>query len=113
MEEAKRNPINTRYDILYPNFEEGLAKIAKLGADKYGDFNWCKSRLTGDKSPLNHMQKHLISYKRKDVYDHKDVMGSDYKNHLLAIAFNAMMEYFYCENFPDANSPSPKSPESF
>ena len=91
-EQAKRNPVDYRYDILDPDFLHMMAQIAHYGAVTYGDFNWHKSRLTGDKSPVNHMYKHLSRFRKGDKYDHLD---GDIRYHLAAIAFNAMMEFFY------------------
>jgi dATP/dGTP diphosphohydrolase len=83
-----------RYDILDPLFLEMLAKIADYGAKKYGDLNWQKSRLSGDKGPINHIYKHLKSYRTKEPYDHLE-LGEGHEWHLAAIAFNAMMEFYY------------------
>jgi Domain of unknown function (DUF5664) len=91
---AKRVDRNIRYDILDPTFLEYMAKVADYGAKEYGDFNWHKSRLTGDKSPVNHMYKHLGSYQRTEPYDHPE-LGEGPEWHLIGIAFNAMMEFFY------------------
>ncbi len=93
--EAKRNPVNYRYDVLGPDFLHCMAEIGAYGAETYGDFNWHKSRLDGEKGPVNHMYKHLGQYRRGEVYDH---LNGDRKYHLAAIAFNAMMEFWYLEN---------------
>ena len=93
-QEAIRNPTSVRYDILDPEFLEALAKIAHYGAITYGEFNWHKSRLTGDKGPINHIMKHIILYQQNRQYDHIEV-GNGHKYHLAAIAFNAMMEFWY------------------
>ena len=91
---AERNPIDVRYDILDPEFLDLMAKIADYGAKKYGDYNWRKSRLTDSKGPINHIYKHLKAYRNREIYDHYEV-GIDVKIHLVAIAFNAMMEFDY------------------
>ena len=95
--EAKRDPVSYRFDILDPSFIRKMAEIAAYGANKYGDFNWHKSRLTREKGPINHMENHLNMYKNEIPYEHPEV-GDDKKIHLAAIAFNAMMEYWYEEN---------------
>jgi hypothetical protein len=97
IKEAKRDSCEIRYDILDPDFEELMGKIADYGAKKYGDLNWHKSRLTGDKSPMNHIRKHLAAYLRNQPYDHTEI-GTHRKIHLAAIAFNAMMEFWYENN---------------
>lgn len=93
-ETAKRNSTSFRYDILDPEFLEVMAKIGHYGAEKYEELNWHKSRLTGEKGPVNHMYKHLGQYTRNKPYDHKEI-GEERKIHLAAIAFNAMMEFWY------------------
>ncbi len=98
--EAKRNPSAYRYDVIAASFLEAMASIGAYGAITYGDFNWHKSRLEGDKGPINHIYKHLTSYREAMPYDHLEV-GKDRKFHLAAIAFNAMMEWWYEENCDD------------
>jgi dATP/dGTP diphosphohydrolase len=93
-QEAKRNPQNLRYDILDPLFLEHLARIADYGAKKYGDLNWHQSHLEGDKSAINHIYKHLKSFRLEEPYDHQE-LGSGKEWHLAAIAFNAMMEFYW------------------
>jgi hypothetical protein len=92
--EAKRNPTPFRYDILDPSFLRTMAEIGHYGAEKYGELNWQKSRLTGEKGPVNHMYKHLGAYQLGLPYDHKEI-GEERRIHLAAIAFNALMEYWY------------------
>jgi hypothetical protein len=96
-EEAKRDSVEYRFDILYAPFIRRMAEIAAYGANKYGDFNWHKSRLDGEKGPINHLENHLNLYKDGKSYDHSEV-GVDKKIHLAAVAFNAMMEYYYEDN---------------
>jgi len=91
--EAKRDPADFRFDLLDWEFIYSLALLAKFGADKYGELDWQKSRLSGDKSPMNHIIRHFFSYKADEAYNHGDL--TDPKYHLVAIAFNAMMEFWY------------------
>jgi hypothetical protein len=93
--EAIRVSHPIRYDILDPEFLEALAKIADYGAKKYGDFNWQKSHLSGDKSAVNHIYKHLKSFRLEEPYDHPEIAGDGKEMHLVAIAFNAMMEFYW------------------
>lgn len=92
--EAKRNSTNVRYDVIMAEFEKTLAQIGHYGAETYGDLNWQKSRLRGGKGPVNHIRKHLTDYRLGEPYDHPEI-GTDKKIHLAAIAFNAMMEFWY------------------
>lgn len=92
--EAQRDPITERYDLLDPDFLRYMALIGGYGARKYGEGNWKLSRLEGDKSPINHIMKHLVAYQNKESYDHPEV-GFEPYIHLAAIAFNAMMEFYH------------------
>lgn len=94
--EAIRITRPIRYDILIPRFLDDMARIAYYGAKKYGDFNWQISKLEGDKSSVNHMYKHLTSYRLNEPYDHEE-LGTQRSLHLVAIAFNAMMEYYWAK----------------
>ncbi len=91
---AKRDEVSVRYDILDPDFLELMAKIADYGAKKYGELNWQKSRLVKDKGPINHIYKHLRAFRKKIIYDHPE-LGEGIEIHLAAIAFNAMMEFYW------------------
>jgi hypothetical protein len=93
---AIRNEIKLRYDLLDFNFIEAMAKIAHYGVITYGEGNWRKSRLVRDKSPINHIIKHVKQFLGKEEYDHPEI-GKGYKMQLAAIAFNAMMEFYYVE----------------
>ena len=96
MNEAQRNSISLRYDLLDFDFLEAMAKIADYGAKTYGEGNWKLSRMEKDKSPINHIMKHIKQYMQKNEYDHKEI-GSEYTLQLVAIAFNAMMEFYHAE----------------
>lgn len=93
-QEAKRDKKSFRYDLISSSFIYEMARIANYGAEHYGELNWCKSRLTGEKGPVNHIHNHLRLYQENELYDHSEI-GEDKKFHLVAIAFNAMMEYWY------------------
>jgi len=98
--EAIRDSVGYRYDVLYWNFIHAMAEIGHIGAEKYGDLNYQQSKLRRDKSPVNHMANHLRQYINGEKHDK---LG-DRKYQLAAIAFNAMMEFYYSEN-KDASSP--------
>ena len=98
---ARRDKVNYRYDILYWNFIHSMAEIAHLGAEKYGDFNYRQPGLTRDKSPVNHIANHLRRYLENESYDHH-FLGIEKKWHLVAIAFNAMMEFWHEEHPPES-----------
>lgn len=93
---AKRESVGYLFTVLDWNFIKALAQLAKHGSDKYDDPNdpvpnYQKGVLTRDKSPINHLCNHLTSYQLREPHDH---LGSP-KWHLVAIAFNAMIEFFH------------------
>lgn len=92
---AKRDDVIYRYDLLVPQFIEALAMLGSYGANKYGDRNWEQSRLTGGKGPVNHMYNHLVEFQMGTPHE---FFGTS-RGHLVAIAYNAMMEFFY--NIPE------------
>lgn len=93
---GQRTKSAVRYDLLQPNFLEALAALAHLGHERYdvpaGVDNQWQRGLPGDACPLNHIQAHYTSYQRAESHE----MGSR-KWHLAAIAFNAMMEFWFEE----------------
>lgn len=100
--EARRNPVDYRYDAIDPEFLKMLAMIAAYAHEKYGRWdNYKDGRLDEDRGPVNHIYEHLRQYRSRETYDHFD--GSN-GWHLAAIAYNAMMEYFYLThpNIPPA-----------
>ncbi len=95
--QTKRDPVDFRYDALNWDFIKMLAQIASYASGKYGSAEQYKhSRLEGEKSPFNHIQEHMRQYFFEGV-DH-DHFG-DPRFHLAAIAYNAMMEYYYHTHF--------------
>lgn len=102
MSEAKRNPVDFRYDCVNPTFLKWLARLGGYGAQKYGESQYTLSRLTGEKAPINHIYEHLRQFQEGEAYDHFD---GDARWHLVAIAFNAMMEFFYTTKFGHVKNP--------
>lgn len=92
-EKAKRVPVDFRYDAINPTFLKWMALIGSYADKKYGHWSqYTGARLTGDKSPINHIYEHLRQYAMGEPYDHFD---GDLRWHLVAVAYNAMMEFFY------------------
>jgi hypothetical protein len=86
-------PVDFIYDAINPTFLLWMAKIGAYAADKYGSWEqYTRARLTGEKSPLNHVQEHLRQYRLGEPYDHFD---GDLRWHLVAGAYNFMMEFYY------------------
>lgn len=94
VKKATRNPTSFRYDILDAAFLHCMAEIGHYGAEKYGDLNWQLSRMSGSNGPINHIYDHLRQYRSGESHDK---FGTR-KHQLAAIAFNAMMEFWYLEN---------------
>ena len=92
-EEVKRVSVDYRYDAVNPTFLKMLARIGAYADQKYGAWEqYTKARLVGDKSPVNHIQEHLRAFVAGEPYDHFD---GDVRWHLAAIAYNAMMSFYY------------------
>jgi hypothetical protein len=102
MPEVKRQPVDFRYDALNWDFIKLLAQIAHYAAGKYGAAEqYTGARLTEDKSPINHIYEHLRQYQTGENHDH----FGDPAFHLAAIAYNAMMEFYYHDRFGHVKSP--------
>jgi len=85
--------VDYRYDAINPSFLKMLARIGSYADQKYGAWEqYTKARLVGEKSPVNHIQEHLRQFVEGEPYDHFD---GDVRWHLAAIAYNAMMEFYY------------------
>jgi hypothetical protein len=92
-DKPKRVPVDFRYDAINPEFLKCLAKIGAYADEKYGAWHqYTGTRLTGEKSPINYIYEHLRAYVMDEPYDHFD---GDTRWHLAAVAYNAMMEFWY------------------
>jgi hypothetical protein len=93
---AKRVPVNYQYHQLNWDFIHGMAAVAMYASEKYGSVQqYANSRLLGEKSPMNHLLDHYRQYVTGQPHDHFNTIEA----HLVAIAYNAMMEYFYFQKF--------------
>lgn len=79
-----------RFDLLDPEFLEGMAHIMHKGAVKYGPDNW-KKGLTGENSGINHAVKHCMEYLADKPCDY-----GPREAHLFQVAVNAMFEAYHC-----------------
>ena len=92
--EVRRDPVKFRYDAVLPGFLRQLAEVGHYAAEKYGSWEqYLDARLEGNKSPVNHIYEHLRQYQEGEAYDHFE---GDVSRHLVAVAYNAMMEWAYC-----------------
>lgn len=91
-----RVPVDYDYNGLEPEFLHMMAQITAYADKKYAIYggwtNYKKARLEGEKSPINHIYAHLGNYREKVPYDH---FNGNHIWHLVAIAYNAMMEFWY------------------
>lgn len=104
MKKVKRVPVAFRYDAINPDFLKRLAMIGHYASEKYGSWaQYTNARLTGDKSAFNHIQEHLRAYQMNERYDHFD---GDPSWHLVAVAYNAMIEFYYRMKWGALGSPA-------
>lgn len=99
----KRIPVDYRYDAINPTFLKWMARIGAYATEKYDAWEqYTGARLTGEKSPLNHIYEHLRQFSMGERYDHFD---GDVRWHLVAVAYNAMMEFYYVSRFGHVRHP--------
>jgi hypothetical protein len=100
-----RDPVNYRYTALNWDFIKLMAEIAAYSDGKHGNAEqYTGAELTGNRAPLNHIVEHLRQYITEENYDHLD---ADPARHLAAIAYNAMMEFWYHRERGGKPAPSP------
>lgn len=89
---VKRVPVSFLWSKLNWDFLKMLAEIAQYAEGKYGSAEqYTNARLENQASPINHIYEHLRQYQAGEPHDR----FGDARYHLAAIAYNAMMEYFY------------------
>jgi anthranilate phosphoribosyltransferase len=85
---------------LIPEFLKAMDEIGQYGHEKYKDKSFQEQRLRGDRSRIkrcdpkeiaSHASAHYASYLRGELHDHFHTR----KHQLAAVAFNAMMEFYY------------------
>jgi hypothetical protein len=101
--EVKRLPVDFNYEALNPTFLKWMAKIPILATEKYGSWHqYMRGRLVDTNSPINHIIEHVREYREGAPYDAFD---GDVRWHLVAVAYNAMMEFFYCSKWVAPKNP--------
>ena len=102
-EKVKRQPVDFLYTGLNLTFLKWMAKIPIYATQKYGSWDQYKeAQLEGEKDPLNHIYEHLRQYQEGEAYDHFD---GDLRWHLVAVAYNAMMSWYYHTKFGHKKHP--------
>lgn len=89
---VKRQPVSYDYEGLNWNFIKLMAEIANYACTKYGSAEqYTNGRLEGQRSPINHIAEHMRAYMAREQHD----KFGDLDHQLAAIAYNAMMEFYY------------------
>jgi hypothetical protein len=92
---VNRVKVNYDYEGLNWDFIKLLAEIAAYARGKYGSIEqYADIYPQGDQSPLNHIAEHMRQYMARELHD----KFGDLKHQLAAIAYNAMMEFYYLEH---------------
>lgn len=88
-------------DFLLPEFLQAMNDIGRYGLEKYGEDSFQARRIKGDTSRklkrcssqeiADHAIEHFSMYLNHDPHDH---FGTD-AHQLAAVAFNAMMEFYF------------------
>lgn len=90
--QAKRLPVDYRYDTLNWEFIKRMAQLASYAGKKYDDARqYTLTELADDRAPINHIPEHYRSFMAGESHDYFE--GRSW--HLVAIAYNAMMQFFY------------------
>lgn len=89
---VNREPLKHNFAGLNWEFLRVVAEICPYAAAKYGSVEqYADIRPEGEQSPVNHIFTHAGQYIAQTPHD----KFGDVKYHLAAIAYNAMMEYYY------------------
>jgi hypothetical protein len=92
---VNRVKVNFDYEGLNWNFIKLLAEIAAYARPKYGSIEqYADIYPKDDQSPINHIAEHMRQYMARELHD----KFGDLKHQLAAIAYNAMMEFYYLEH---------------
>lgn len=94
--------MNSKHRFLIESFMQAMDDIGRYGHDKYGEFSFHHRREVGDNSRgdhprttsaviAEHAAEHFNMHLRGELHDHFKTR----KHQLAAVAFNAMMEYFF------------------
>lgn len=84
------------FELLDREFINEMVYLGKAGCRQHDDDTW-KEPTRPKRSPVNHMAGHLWQY----TSGHKHDLG-DRRYHLVAIAYNAMMEFYWMTRETDA-----------
>lgn len=74
-----------RYDLIPPEFMDGIAKMYGMGALKYGEGNWEKGAGLAYTRLFAAMMRHAWAFIRGETFDPRDG-----QHHMLSVAWNAI-----------------------
>lgn len=80
---AKADAGKTRYDLLVPEFIEGMANVMTFGATKYSDWSWFNLERN---RVISSLLRHIIAYAKGEIYD-----PETQQKHLYHAGCNLMM----------------------
>lgn len=93
--------MSEEYEFLSQEFLEAMNDIGRYGFEKYGADSFQARRQNGDRSRMlkrcepqaiaDHAREHFSMYLNHEPHDH---FGTD-RHQLAAVAFNAMMEFYF------------------
>lgn len=96
---AKADAGKTRYDLLVPEFIQGMANVMTFGATKYSDWNWVN--LERDRI-IASLWRHIIEYQQEKMFDKETNLS-----HLYHAGCNLMMlDYLDSPEKPKKESPT-------
>lgn len=72
------------YNLIDPEFEEDVAKVATFGLKKYGELNWMKVD-NGSKRYYNALRRHLKAWEKGNKIDEETGFP-----HLFHVGWNVM-----------------------
>lgn len=79
----------TRFDLLLPEFEEAVAKVLTMGAEKYGPNNWQQVD-DGENRYYAALRRHLSAWRQGDEIDTESGLS-----HLAHAGCNIMFLMYY------------------
>ena len=94
MSSNKYDEGKTRYDLVYPDFEEAVANVLTKGAMKYGAYSWMHLE-EAENRYYAALRRHLTAYAKGEKLD------DDGNSHLAHAAANIMF-LMYFENNKEA-----------
>jgi hypothetical protein len=99
-EKIQNEPHIELYEHLIPGFFEAMNDIGVYGAEKYGVESFHQLALNNDRTRTTRTQTSIIATHAKThfsdyIYDFKHDHFHTLKHQLAAVAFNAMMEYYF------------------